>query len=482
MKSYIEQLDRLGFPFPNELAIDVILGSLLKTFNEFVLNYTLNDHHKTVDELHAMLKGTELNIKNQQGSKTNQVLMIREGRVVKKNQKGKGKGKGKAPKKGKGKAKVVGKKFSKTATKPNQADMDCFHCGKKGHWKRNCPTYLEELRKSKVGNASTSGIFVIELYAFSTNSWVFDTGAGTHICNDLQGLKNVREIRAGDLELHVGNGAKVAVKAVGQYQLLLPSGLYLLLDNCCYVPSLTRNIISAYRLYEQGFQYKFDFDYGNISILKDNVFYCVTCPNNGIYEVDLTSSYDKQSSLFHVTKKKAKACFNKTYLWHCRLGHINKRRIAKLQSDGILESTGSESFDVCESCLCGKMTKAPFTGIDERAFDLLRLIHTDVCGPFRTMTRNSEKYFITFTDDFSRFGYVYLIKHKHEAFDVFKVFQNEIQNHLWKKIKAIRSDRGGEYLSCEFDDHLKNCGIVSQLTPPGTPQHNVYPKGEIGPY
>ena len=47
-----------------------------------------------------------------------------------------------------------------------------------------------------------------------------------------------------------------------------------------------------------------------------------------------------------------------------------------------------------------------------------------------------------------------------------------MQNQLGKSIKAIRSDRGGEYLSQEFNEHLKECGIVSQLTPPGTPQWN----------
>ena len=46
------------------------------------------------------------------------------------------------------------------------------------------------------------------------------------------------------------------------------------------------------------------------------------------------------------------------------------------------------------------------------------------------------------------------------------------KNQLGKNIKALRSDRGGEYLSLEFDDHLKECGIISQLTPPGTPQCN----------
>ena len=89
-----------------------------------------------------------------------------------------------------------------------------------------------------------------------------------------------------------------------------------------------------------------------------------------------------------------------------------------------------------------------------------------------TNARGGFSYFITFTDDFSRYGYVYLMKHKSESFDKFKEFQSEVENQLGKKIKALRSDRGGEYLSYEFDDHLKECGILSELTPPGTPQWN----------
>ena len=57
-------------------------------------------------------------------------------------------------------------------------------------------------------------------------------------------------------------------------------------------------------------------------------------------------------------------------------------------------------------------------------------------------------------------------------FKSFKEFQSEVENHRNKKIKFLRSDRGGEYLSYEFGLHLKQCGIVSQLTPPGTPQRN----------
>ena len=64
------------------------------------------------------------------------------------------------------------------------------------------------------------------------------------------------------------------------------------------------------------------------------------------------------------------------------------------------------------------------------------------------------------------------MRHKHEAFERFKEFQNEVENQLGKNIKTLRYDRGGEYLSHEFETHLRDCGIVSQLTPAGTPQHD----------
>ena len=86
--------------------------------------------------------------------------------------------------------------------------------------------------------------------------------------------------------------------------------------------------------------------------------------------------------------------------------------------------------------------------------------------------RGGYRYFLTFTDDVSRYGYIYLMKHKSETFEKFKEFQSEVENRRNKKIKFLRSDRGGEYLSYEFGLHLKQCEIVSQLTPPRTPQRN----------
>ncbi|GKC87797.1 retrotransposon protein, putative, ty1-copia subclass [Tanacetum coccineum] len=122
------------------------------------------------------------------------------------------------------------------------------------------------------------------------------------------------------------------------------------------------------------------------------------------------------------------------------------------------------------------MTKSPFTRSYERGEGLLDLVHTDVCGPFRSATKDGKCYYVTFTDDFNRYGYLYLIKHKSDTFEVFKRYQNEVKNQLGRKIKVLRSDKGEEYLSIELFEHLKNYGIVSQLTPPRTPQINRFPE------
>ena len=116
------------------------------------------------------------------------------------------------------------------------------------------------------------------------------------------------------------------------------------------------------------------------------------------------------------------------------------------------------------------MTKRHFAAKDDHAEILLELVHTDVCGPMNIEARGGYEYYITFIDDYSRYGYVYLMTRKSEAFDKFKEFWAEAEKQLDKSIKTLRSDRGGEYLSDEFLGYLIENRIQSQLTAPGTPQ------------
>lgn len=125
MKSYIDQLDRLGSPMGTDLAIMMILNSLPKSYDQFILNYNMQGWEKSISELHLMLKTAEKNIP----TKNPAVLMIREGGIKKK-----------PHAKGKGKGKLVAPKVAPQPKKDNPAkDADCYYCGKKGHWRRNCP-------------------------------------------------------------------------------------------------------------------------------------------------------------------------------------------------------------------------------------------------------------------------------------------------------------------------------------------------------
>ncbi|GJZ13014.1 retrotransposon protein, putative, ty1-copia subclass [Tanacetum coccineum] len=135
-------------------------------------------------------------------------------------------------------------------------------------------------------------------------------------------------------------------------------------------------------------------DYG-ILVSKNDVLYFNVIPSNDIYEIDMSNLVPNVNSIYNVSNKRVKHNLDSTYLWHCRLAHISKKRIEKLQHDGLLKSTDDESFDKCVSCLSGKMTRKSFPHHPERETDLLGLIHTDVCGPLRHVSRQGASYFST---------------------------------------------------------------------------------------
>jgi hypothetical protein len=298
------------------------------------------------------------------------------------------------------------------------------------------------------------------------NSWVFDTRSVAHICNSIQGLTRSRNVARGEIDFRVGNNARVAALSVRTMQLYLMPEFIMELNNCYFVPSLSRNIISPSYLMVDG--YSFASENNGCVISKNDMFVASMPIKNGLFVLNLDDS-----PICNVSAKRLRPNdLSPTYMWQCRLGHISEKRMKKLHSDGLLTTFDFESYKTCEACLLGKMTKTPFIGFPERALDLLELIHTDVCRPMCMTARGGFQYLITFTNDLSRYGYVYLMKHKSETFEKFKEFHNKVENQCGKKIKALQSDRGGEYLSHEFSNHLKSCRIVPQLTPPGTPQRN----------
>ncbi|GJZ03984.1 retrotransposon protein, putative, ty1-copia subclass [Tanacetum coccineum] len=281
-----------------------------------------------------------------------------------------------------------------TPKKDNPAnDAICHQCGEVSPWRRNSPVYLVELLKKKKlsQRASTSGIFTIELYYFPRTSLVYDTGCGTHTCITTQGLRRSRKLKPGALSLYVGDGHRTTVEAIGEFHLCLPSGLVLILHNCHYTPSITRGIISVSCLYDDDFVNRFNG--GVLSVSRNNLVYFSAIPRDGIYEINLSSFNTNDSSMYVVSNKRVKLNLDSTLLWHCRLRHISMKHIEKLQHDELLNSNDIKSFGKCVSCMSAKMARKPYSHQVERAKDLLGLIYTDVCGPFKIVSRQGASYF-----------------------------------------------------------------------------------------
>ncbi|GJZ97390.1 RNA-directed DNA polymerase, eukaryota, reverse transcriptase zinc-binding domain protein [Tanacetum coccineum] len=197
-------------------------------------------------------------------------------------------------------------------------------------------------------------------------------------------------------------------------------------------------------------------------------------------------NFFKKEGHFQKDCPKRKAWFEKkvnkssAFLWHKRLGHISKERLQRLVKNEILPNLDFTNFGLCVECIKGKQTKHRKKGAI-RSNDLFEIIHTNICGPFDTPSFTGEKYFITFIDDFSCYGYVYLLHEKSQSINALEVFVNEVERQLDKKVNIVRSDRGGEYYrkndesgQClgPFAKFLESHSICAQYTMPGTPQQN----------
>ena len=303
------------------------------------------------------------------------------------------------------------------------------------------------------------------------DKWIIDSGATNHVCYSLQWFKQSSPLNKGQRSLKLGNGEYVSVMAVGLVELCF-NNKTLCLSDCLFFLDFKRNLVSVSCLVEHGLTVQFN---SSVSIKSNNAFICSGLLINGIYfltpmSYSINAIENTDDEQFPLSKKRKVS--NETYMWHLRLGHINSSRIHGLVKSGILNSLIFEPIPVCESCLEGKMTKRPFKAKGNRATIQLELVHTDVCGPMSVQARGGYEYFITFTDDYLRYGYVYLMCHKSEAFDKFREYKAEAEKQLGVHIKQLRSDRGGEYLSGEFKSYLAQEGIISQLSSLGTPQQN----------
>ncbi|GJZ23906.1 retrotransposon protein, putative, ty1-copia subclass [Tanacetum coccineum] len=152
--------------------------------------------------------------------------------------------------------------------------------------------------------------------------------------NPIVGLKESRRLKHEELNLVMGNKKTTHVTRIGKYKLMLKSGVRIDLNNCCYSSEMTRNIILFHALFKDGYKFSFDNENGDILVYSNGCFMFKASHCKGIYEIVECISHNGNVILNVGSSNE----LDKSKLWHSSLGHVNKKRIAQLQKDGVLES------------------------------------------------------------------------------------------------------------------------------------------------
>jgi transposase InsO family protein len=376
------------------------------------------------------------------------------------------------------------KKFDKSKIK-------CFNCSIYGHFASECKkakrerAFLTEKEDEDepvlLMHQIASGVEEIRIKDIGVHSehlnlgakhdqvdsvWYLDSGASNHMIGNLDHFVNLDKCAGAGGAVKLGNGDRVHIKGKGTVLMKGRSGEHKALTSVYYIPKLENNIISLGQLEEQGCRIEMVngglivFDTAGQMLIK------VKRTINRLYVLNIELA--KPVCLLASTTSEA-------WKWHTRLGHVNFQTLKRMSHEGLVE--GLPHIDhveqVCEGCLVGKQRRVPFPSTTQyRAEEVLDLVHGDICGPILPPTPGGNKYFLLLVDDHSRYMWIALMPSKDKAFQMFKIIKESIEVEQGKKLKAFRTDRGGEFKSVEFEGYCKEVGVKRYMTAPYSPQQN----------
>ena len=105
------------------------------------------------------------------------------------------------------------------------------------------------------------------------------------------------------------------------------------------------------------------------------------------------------------------------------------------------------------------MGKTSFKRKNYQSKDILENVHTDLCGPIGVVSYSGENFFTLFVYDYSRMMTVMYLGEKSKAFEKFKWYLARVDKEIGKISKFLRLDRGGEFISNEFNNFCIERGI-----------------------
>ena len=171
------------------------------------------------------------------------------------------------------------------------------------------------------------------------------------------------------------------------------------------------------------------------------------------------------------------SCHRSITFIHKWLAHIEQARLKRLlenaMANGLHINSNTAIPPICEPCIAAKQHRTPFPkGVSSWASKPLDLIVSDIHGPLPVWTPSGHWYWITFTDDCTRYWCVDLLKTKDEAFEAYWSYKAFVENQANSKVRWFRDDKGGEYVGHKWNQHFQHQGIIHEHTTRGTSQQN----------
>nr|KAJ0210442.1 hypothetical protein LSAT_V11C400201490 [Lactuca sativa] len=293
-------------------------------------------------------------------------------------------------------------------------------------------------------------------------AWWVDSGATSHVCKDLYWFKDFQPIEDGSV-VKMGNVATEPIKGISSVLLTFTSAKCLCLNNVLYVPDIRKNLVSKIVLNNYGYQQVLESDKYILSRHGSFMGFGYIC--NGMIRLNI--NYPSSDNFVFMAYSSSSNNFQKSKLWHARLGHIHYKRLKDMSKMSLIPAFDMQNNEKCKTCMLTKITRQPFKDV-VRESKVLDLIHSDLCYFHSTPSLGNKKYVVTFIDDASRYCYIYLLHSKDESLDKFKIYK-QVELHKNELIKVLRSDIGGEYYDPVY---FESTGIIHQTTPPYIPQQN----------
>jgi len=263
-----------------------------------------------------------------------------------------------------------------------------------------------------------------------------------------------------------GDGSRVEIQGVGSVVIQDRQHGHKVLTDVYYIPQLKSSIIIFGQLEEKGFKYVGGD--GRLRVFDQEQTLLISAPRTGNRLFLAKLSLSPPVCLLA-------QCDSESWLWHARFGHLNFRALNDLSAKQMVEGlpTVTRVEKVCDGCVLGKQHRTPFPKVSSyRAEKCLELVHADLCGHITPKTVGGASYFLLVVDDHSRYMWVEMLKSKDQALECFKKIKLRAEMESDGKLKALRTDRGGEFVSNMFSVFCSEGGIKHFTTTPYSPQQN----------